>query len=689
MTLQVLAQASLLLGLLAYLILTGFCIVTWVRGITGRAAFAAAALSLLFIVSLAVTGVGPLSISLETLCLLAWMVLLMRVLGVGPSSARDPQLRPVLGVFLTAAVLAVFAMLYPWVLAVQHAAGKEPTASLLFAAQLLLAIAGLVLLEQVVRNTRDDYRWRLRYLNIGIGTLFAFQVVHHALALMLGAYLPALLVIEPAVFAVAVPFIAVASVRNPQNPLRLNLSRQFVFKTGTLVATGTILLLLGLLGYLVQVLHGDWGTALVALIGTLGLAGVATVSGSSTVRRRIGRLVQEHLFSHKYDYREEWRRVTAQLTEPSPDYDLSQQVVRALGRVLGSAGGAVWRLSDGGLLIPLGQLHSSWNRPLSPRTSESLKGFFERRDWVLDLEDLPEAAAPIADDLAELRALPGARYLVPLMTDNRLFGLAALTAPGAPAPLDWEDYDLIKLIARQASGFIGLREAERELADADKLRSFNQVSAFIVHDVKTIAAQLGLLSQNAAKHKNNPAFIDDMVATVGNAVERMQKLLVQLRDGQANGGERIDLGVLLEQTVRGFERQQPAPVLERPAQPVRVDADPGQLRAAVGHLIQNAIDAANQPGEANRCPPRVTVSLRERSPWVEIVVEDNGPGMDSQFVEHALFQPFTSTKGVAGMGIGAYQARAYVRSLGGDVSVDSRPGHGARFTIRLPIETHD
>jgi signal transduction histidine kinase len=127
-----------------------------------------------------------------------------------------------------------------------------------------------------------------------------------------------------------------------------------------------------------------------------------------------------------------------------------------------------------------------------------------------------------------------------------------------------------------------------------------------------------------------------------------------------------------------------------PGKSVTVAADPSKLRSAVGHLIQNAIDAANLQTARASCPPRVAVQMIERPPWAEVTVEDSGPGMEAQFIDKQLFQPFISTKGVTGMGVGAYQARSYVRSLGGDVSVDSRPGHGSRFTIRLPLKiNHD
>jgi signal transduction histidine kinase len=59
--------------------------------------------------------------------------------------------------------------------------------------------------------------------------------------------------------------------------------------------------------------------------------------------------------------------------------------------------------------------------------------------------------------------------------------------------------------------------------------------------------------------------------------------------------------------------------------------------------------------------------------------------MDSDFIRDRLFKPFDSTKGLAGMGIGAYECREFIRSLGGRVDVTSAPGRGTRFTMIVPL----
>src|SRR5437879_10368858 len=59
--------------------------------------------------------------------------------------------------------------------------------------------------------------------------------------------------------------------------------------------------------------------------------------------------------------------------------------------------------------------------------------------------------------------------------------------------------------------------------------------------------------------------------------------------------------------------------------------------------------------------------------------------MDAEFIRNRLFRPFDTTKGELGLGIGAYEAREFVRKCGGNVEVDSVPGKGTKFIISLPM----
>jgi signal transduction histidine kinase len=103
--------------------------------------------------------------------------------------------------------------------------------------------------------------------------------------------------------------------------------------------------------------------------------------------------------------------------------------------------------------------------------------------------------------------------------------------------------------------------------------------------------------------------------------------------------------------------------------------DAGALEQALGHLLQNALDASS--GEP------VLVRVASEGDKVSITITDKGIGMDGDFVRNRLFQPFASTK-PGGFGIGAFEARSLITAMGGVISVDSRLGRGTSFTILLP-----
>ncbi len=245
--------------------------------------------------------------------------------------------------------------------------------------------------------------------------------------------------------------------------------------------------------------------------------------------------------------------------------------------------------------------------------------------------------------------------------------------------LIWEDYDILKVIARQTAGFLALQHADSVLSASKQLRAMDQMSAFVVHDLKTINAQLGLLLRNAQRHRTNPAFIDDMLKTTENAVSRMTKLVDQLRaKHHTTNAVDVDLISVIAQVLRDRAQQRPAPVLESSIASLRVRADHEQLRAVLGHLVQNAQDATSADGS-------VRIEIEVTPVWANVTVSDTGHGMAPDFINNELFTPFATTKGVTGIGVGAYQSREYIRAIGGDVSVRSQQGVGTEFMIRLPV----
>jgi signal transduction histidine kinase len=121
----------------------------------------------------------------------------------------------------------------------------------------------------------------------------------------------------------------------------------------------------------------------------------------------------------------------------------------------------------------------------------------------------------------------------------------------------------------------------------------------------------------------------------------------------------------------------------------------------VEHVIRNAQEATPEDGSVtitvtgpgsegvtasgSESAPLGDSNNRLRVPTANLTVTDTGAGMSREFIQERLFKPFDTTKGSKGMGIGAYQVREYVQSLGGRVDVASDEGKGTRFTLRIPL----
>jgi putative PEP-CTERM system histidine kinase len=300
------------------------------------------------------------------------------------------------------------------------------------------------------------------------------------------------------------------------------------------------------------------------------------------------------------------------------------------------------------------------------------------------LADPPVEAVEIRAEFTSQFSSDQPRYLIPLLLDSGLVGVVVVGVPEVEHDLSWEDYDVLKLVSRQCAGFLALERLNNDLREQQQLNAMTQVSAFLVHDVKTIAAQLSLMLDNATQHKTNPAFVDDMISTSGNAVRRLEHIISELR--QSNSAARDE-----SSAVRSFDIVElvaaqhdtladPRGLVKAPVNtaPIFVVADPVRVANALTHLIKNAMDAVGEEG-------RVELSVYHVDGWGVVEIVDNGVGMSAEFIANDLFAPFRTSKGISGMGIGAYQAREHIRDCGGDLHVNSKLGLGTTFRVKLPL----
>jgi putative PEP-CTERM system histidine kinase len=267
---------------------------------------------------------------------------------------------------------------------------------------------------------------------------------------------------------------------------------------------------------------------------------------------------------------------------------------------------------------------------------------------------------------------------VPLLHFDRLVGAVVLARPRLERHLDWEDFDLLRVAGQQLASYLSEQAGQQALMDASRFDEFNRRMAFVMHDIKNLVSQLALLSANAEKHADNPAFRADMLVTLRNATEKLSMLLARLGrygSGQVQGLEVIPLLDLAQNLVDRFRAVHPVALTRD--QPVMVMGNRDALEQALTHLIQNAIDASKPDMP-------VLLDITNEGLHGTIAVIDSGLGMSPEFVRTGLFKPFVSSK-PGGFGIGAFEAREIVKAMGGRVAVESCEGLGSRFSVSLPI----
>jgi putative PEP-CTERM system histidine kinase len=548
--------------------------------------------------------------------------------------------------------------------------------------QMALALLGLSLVEQIWRNAVSFGRSSMKYVCIAVASLFAYDFFMYADALLFGQIADSFWSARGLVNAAIAPLLAVNVINTRKQPVDFQLSRSTVFHAGALILAGGYLIFLAIGGYYVRMMGGDWGEALRVLFLSASLIFLVMLATSRRIRARLMVFIGQNFFDYKYDYRDEWLKMTRELANLSDSPPLPERVIRILAGLVESNAGAIWVKEDRGDFVLKSAVNLAPPKYTTIDSNSELLRFFSEREWIVDLHEYRND--PVRYNLLEIpdpiSQITGVWLVIPLYLGNDLYGIAVVGNPYARVELNWENFDLVKVVARQTCNLLAQADAQSRLSQAMQFEAVSKASAFMVHDLKTLIAQLSLLVKNAPRHRDNPEFIDDMIKTTDHAVRKMASLVDHIRKpaDETLETEVLELGGVVEALAEQFIKGQPVPRVISHPDKVYINADPEQLYSILSHLIQNAQDATPADGE-------VTLTLKAAKDNVVLFIQDTGTGMTEDFIESRLFKPFESTKGLTGMGIGAFQAREYVRNVGGNIDVTSEPGVGSCFSIRFPL----
>ncbi len=548
----------------------------------------------------------------------------------------------------------------------------------LAATGLAVSVMGLILIENLMLNLTPPRRWSVRLMAIGLSALYGYNIVLRIPQFLGGEAIEGVVAAQPLVYLLALPLFVVTGVRNNSLKLQAHSSRNVVFHSATLIFAGILLQGTAVAAYYVRSFGGAPATALSIVLGFAGALTIVVALSSRMVRTQIRTFINENFYSYKYDYRLEWTKFIQALSQYH-EQGAPERALRTLADLLDSPGGVLWVKRQG------------WRQymPLASWSFGKTFGPIDAGDAIL--ADLSDERLAFLDFTAreETRAtaawrqrFPGAWLAVPLHFRGELVGFALLRKQRLARRLDWEDRNLIGLIAKQLALYLVHEQIAQELADSQQLIEFNNRVAFALHDLKNTIGQLNLVLHNAQRFGDDARFRADVMSTIRQAVENLQTLMGKLKNEPVSetapaklATTRIDICGLLERCAE--QKSANGVVFGRADGPIYAEiAKPDEFRGALEHVVANAL-------EASPAGSSVRLSAELCDGRIRVRVEDRGPGMSPEFLAHELFRPLHTTKR-KGLGIGAYQARAIMRNLGGDMEVESTQGEGTTVSLYLP-----
>ena len=546
------------------------------------------------------------------------------------------------------------------------------------------AIIGLIIIEQLYRNAISEQRWAIKFICLGLGGIFIFDFIIYSKSLLFTGIDYLLWNARGIVNALVVPLLAISVVRLQGETRNYTISRKVIFHTSALVGTGMYLIIMSLAGFYIKKYGGSWGDIAQILFIFLAVLVLFILMFSGALRARLKVYFNKHFVNYRYDYRDEWIKLSKTLAELKSFNELSHFMIKTLADLVDSSCGGLWVKNNNGdyYLAENYNLNLDADWDLIPADNPAVR-FLQDKQWVIDFyeyQDNPEIYQQ-ADFSDWLAAEKNSWLMIPILQQNKLKAFVVLTKPRAPRQLNWEDHDLLRTVGLQLANAFVLNQASEQLSTARQFEAYSRLSAFVIHDLKNLVAQVSLIVKNAEKHKHNPEFIDDAIDTLENVVNKMQNLVNQLRQRNVQDSRStFDMVKVIQDIVKQQSAHKPVPEFKTELTQCSINAEQEKISAILGHLIQNAQDATEDDGS-------IIISLQEKGNNAIIKITDTGIGMDQKFIAERLFKPFDTTKGNAGMGIGVYEARSYILKHSGSIHVYSEPGKGTTFSITLPLST--
>ena len=448
------------------------------------------------------------------------------------------------------------------------------------------------------------------------------------------------------------------------------------------------------------------GTFHYLLAGVLFGLFVIVSSGLANLQKGVERAIGQTLFRERYDAYDTLVQFSKSLVAILELKSLTKEIVQTLARVMNIKTASVYVLDKEQGIYSLTASYGFVTReavvPPIKMEGEFPKTLL-RTETALVREEIEYDKA----DTEHLRLLDTLKALesevcIPLISKDRLVGFCNLGRRANHGMYSTEELALLKTLAQHAAIAIDnallyedLRRSQLLMRRTDRLRSLETMAGGFAHEIRNPLTSIKTFVQLAPERRDDVEFMEQFSQVVCEDVERIERLVHEILDYARYMTPKLtqeSLNDVVSSCLYFIEVKASSKAItiqkELASDLPYVKLDRQQIKQVLLNLFINAMEAigGDQGGRLSVRTRKLVKPVNE--PWVQIEVEDSGPGIDPQDLDH-IFDPFYTTKHESGeregTGLGLTIAHQIVQEHGGYVEVASEVGHGTRFMVNLPV----
>ena len=551
---------------------------------------------------------------------------------------------------------------------------------------LLGSVLVLMNLERTYRAAVGTMLWRIKFMILGLGVIFAVRAYVSSQVLLFHAIDLSLQAVSMTAALLGGVLILRSLFRAGHFNTDVYPSQSALHNSLTVLLAGVYLLIVGVFAKVVTFLGGDAAFTLKAFVLLVALVLLAILLLSDRVRLHTRRFVSRHFQRPLYDYRSVWRRFTEGTASCVKPIELCQAAVKLVTDIFQVLSVTIWLVDDkreNFVFATSTFLSETKANDLKPQSMDAMEVMraLENHSDPMDIDASKESWTAVLRRCHpdEFRK-GGNRVCVPMIGGGEVLGLIILGDRVGGVSFSWQDFDLLKCVADQVAASLLNAQLSQKLLQAKEMEAFQTMSAFFVHDLKNTTSTLNLMLQNLPVHFNDPEFRADALRGISKTVAHINRLIGRLsllRHELQIKPVASDLNEVVVKALAGWEEAAGVTLIKNLPPLPKILLDQEQMLKVVTNLVLNARDAVSPAGE-------IRIETAQSNGWVILTVSDNGCGMAPEFLSRSLFRPFQTTK-KNGLGIGLFQSKMIVEAHKGRVQVESQPGKGTIFRIILPL----